>query len=153
MVAEFLILKILPFFNSVCLLFFSWYRKLCPKLSDEKEKPSPELLTAQMRVSPYLLRMTWNGYPLFHHKTKKWGYLLLQDGVVTNIHNDNNTGIDPAPYLENLSELMKEEHDDYGEHWMGYKETHGPPDDEVMLESINQKALFYRLPHKVRIGH
>ena len=130
-------------------LLFSWYRKLCPKLSDENNKPSPELLTAQMRVSPYLLRMTWNGYPLFHHKAKKWGYLLLQqDNAVTNTGNDN-TEIDPAPYLESLSDLVKEEHDNYGEQQMGYRDMHGPPDDEVMLESISQKALFYRLPHKV----
>ena len=104
-----------------------------------------------MRVAPYLLRMTWNGYPLIHHKTKKWGYLKLrQDNSVVNTDNDNNTEIDPAHYLENLSSLVKEEHENYEEQWNGYDEMQeDPPDDELILEFINQKALFYRLPHKV----
>lgn len=125
---------------------------MCPKLSDDNDKPSPVLLTAQMRVSPYLLRMTWNGHPLFHHKTKKWGYLALQqDSSVANTGSDEDTEIDPAQYLENLPSLVKEEHDGYGEEQVEYGDAQGPPDDELILESINQKALFYRLPHKVML--
>ena len=124
---------------------------MCPKQNDDNDKPRPELLTAQMRVTPYLLRMTWNGYPLFHHKTKKWGYLKIRDNLVVDTDNDNNdTEIDTAHYLENLSSLVKEGHGNYEEEqWNGYDEMQGPPDDELILGSINQKALFYRLPHKV----
>ena len=123
---------------------------MCPKQSDDNDKPRPELLTAQMRVTPSLLRMTWNGYPLFHHKTKKWGYLKIrQENPAVHTDNDNNdTEIDAAHYLENLSSLVKEEGENYeGEQRVGYDEV--PPDDELMLGSINQMALFYRLPHKV----
>lgn len=105
-----------------------------------------------MRVTPYLLRMTWNGHPLFHHKTKKWGYLVpQQNNSVLDTSNDNDTEIDPAPYLEDISVLVKEEHGNYGEHWISNcdDDAEGPPDDELILESINQHALFYRLPHKV----
>lgn len=128
---------------------FSWYRKLCPKQTDGSKDPIPLLLTPQMRVTPYLLRMTWNGHPLFHHKTKKWGYLVLQqDNSLVNTENDN-AEIDTALYLESLSDLVKEEHDNYGEQWNGYDNIQGPSEDEVTLEFIKQKALFYRLPHKV----
>jgi len=126
---------------------------LCPKQSDDKDEPHPVLLTAQMRVTPYLLRMTWNGYPLFHHKTKKWGYLVLQQEYNnSNFNSDSgDSEIDTALYLENLSDFMKEEHDSYGEKDNGHEglNIQDLPDDELTLESINQKALFYRLPHKV----
>ena len=126
-----------------------WYRKLCPKQDKNNDKPSPELLTAQMRVTPYLLRMTWNGYPLFHHKTKKWGYLMLQQDslLVNNDVTDNE--VDTGHYLEELSSFVKEEHESYGEHFNVLDEKQGPPDDEFMLEFVNQKALYHRLPHKV----
>lgn len=120
---------------------------MCPKLTDASEIPTPVLLTAQMRVTPYLLRMTWNGYPLFHHKTKKWGYLVIQDGSVVDV--DNDTEIDPTPYMEDLSALVKEEHNEYGEYGIRHEGTQGTPDDELIVESVNRKALFYRLPHKV----
>lgn len=124
---------------------------MCPKQSDDNDKPRPEQLTAQMRVTPYLLRMTWNGYPLFHHKTKKWGYLKIrQDNPVNTDIDNKDTEIDAAHYLENLSSLVKEEGENHeGEQWSGYDEMQVPPDDELILGSINQKALFYRLPHKV----
>lgn len=60
---------------------------------------------------------------------------------------DNDIEIDTASYLENLSTLIEEEHNDYGEERGRFEQ--GPPDDELILEFINQKALFYRLPHKV----
>jgi DNA polymerase gamma 1 len=63
--------------------FPKWYRDLCCPISkahallDGKEwQPGPCLITTQMRVTPKLMRLTWNGYPLHHHQKYGWGYLV-----------------------------------------------------------------------------
>ena len=33
-------------------------------------------ISAQSRVTPYLLRMKWKGHPLYFHKKMKWGYIV-----------------------------------------------------------------------------
>lgn len=39
-------------------------------------KPGPVNITAQTRVTPYLLRMKWKGHPLHYHKKLGWGYII-----------------------------------------------------------------------------
>lgn len=63
--------------------FPKWYRDLCcpknkaPTLLGGKEwQPGPCLITTQMRITPKLMRLTWNGYPLHHHQKYGWGYLV-----------------------------------------------------------------------------
>jgi DNA polymerase gamma 1 len=41
----------------------------------EDGRPHLAVSTAK-RVVPKVLRLTWNGYPIHHHKTEKWGYLV-----------------------------------------------------------------------------
>jgi DNA polymerase gamma 1 len=59
--------------------FLSWYRELCCKISDSEWQPSPSNITTKTRVTPNLLRLTWNGYPLHHHSKLGWGYLVPKD--------------------------------------------------------------------------
>ncbi|XP_005077842.1 DNA polymerase subunit gamma-1 isoform X1 [Mesocricetus auratus] len=53
-----------------------WYRKLCPRLDDPAWTPGPSLLSLQMRVTPKLMALTWDGFPLHYSDTHGWGYLV-----------------------------------------------------------------------------
>ncbi|XP_077174016.1 DNA polymerase subunit gamma-1 isoform X2 [Paroedura picta] len=53
-----------------------WYRKLCPRLGDPSWVPGPSLISLQMRVTPKLMRLTWDGFPLHHSEKYGWGYLV-----------------------------------------------------------------------------
>ncbi|XP_076847842.1 DNA polymerase subunit gamma-1 [Brachyhypopomus gauderio] len=59
-----------------------WYRKLCTRLSSsvkEEEvawRPGPGLISLQMRVTPKLMGLTWDGFPLHYTEKYGWGYLV-----------------------------------------------------------------------------
>uniref|UniRef100_A0A8C0XCM2 DNA polymerase subunit gamma-1 n=1 Tax=Castor canadensis TaxID=51338 RepID=A0A8C0XCM2_CASCN len=53
-----------------------WYRKLCPRLDDPAWTPGPSLLSLQMRVTPKLMALTWDGFPLHYSEHHGWGYLV-----------------------------------------------------------------------------
>uniref|UniRef100_H3BE66 DNA polymerase subunit gamma-1 n=1 Tax=Latimeria chalumnae TaxID=7897 RepID=H3BE66_LATCH len=62
-----------------------WYRKLCLKLNDTDWIPGPSLISLQMRVTPKLMRLTWDGFPLHYAEGHGWGYLVpgRKDNLVT----------------------------------------------------------------------
>lgn len=64
--------------TTVTLLFrrHSWYRKLCPRLDDPAWAPGPSLLSLQMRVTPKLMALTWDSFPLHFSERHGWGYLV-----------------------------------------------------------------------------
>ncbi|KAG9489148.1 hypothetical protein GDO78_005249 [Eleutherodactylus coqui] len=53
-----------------------WYRKLCPRLDDPDWVPGPSLISLQMRLTPKLMRLTWDGFPLHFSDKHGWGYLV-----------------------------------------------------------------------------
>ncbi|XP_006867231.1 PREDICTED: DNA polymerase subunit gamma-1 [Chrysochloris asiatica] len=53
-----------------------WYRKLCPRLDDPEWTPGPSLLSLQMRLTPKLMALTWDGFPLHYSELHGWGYLV-----------------------------------------------------------------------------
>ncbi|XP_062847248.1 DNA polymerase subunit gamma-1 isoform X2 [Trichomycterus rosablanca] len=55
-----------------------WYRKLCLRLTEEDEAWSPgaSQISLQMRVTPKLMSMTWDGFPLHYTEKHGWGYLV-----------------------------------------------------------------------------
>lgn len=66
--------------------FPKWYRDLCLSpdssqvLNGEKTwSAGPFLLSTQMRLTPKLMRLTWDGYPLHYHSKHGWGYLVPDD--------------------------------------------------------------------------
>lgn len=66
--------------SMLLLLFFCrWYRDLCAKRHHEHWRPGPVNITAQTRVTPYLLRMKWKGHPLHFHAKLGWGYIISPD--------------------------------------------------------------------------
>ncbi|XP_066262409.1 DNA polymerase subunit gamma-1, mitochondrial [Euwallacea similis] len=55
----------------------NWYRKLCTKPGSTLDwVPGPHLISTSMKISPKLLSLTWEGYPLHHIKNKGWGFLV-----------------------------------------------------------------------------
>ncbi|XP_043838904.1 DNA polymerase subunit gamma-1 isoform X1 [Dromiciops gliroides] len=53
-----------------------WYRKLCPRLNDSAWVPGPSLISLQMRVTPKLMMLTWDGFPVHYSEQHGWGYLV-----------------------------------------------------------------------------
>ena len=55
---------------------FRWYRCLCPKLKDEDWEPGPAKISPQTRITPKLMRLIWDGFPVHYDETHGWGYLV-----------------------------------------------------------------------------
>ncbi|KAJ8304121.1 hypothetical protein KUTeg_017704 [Tegillarca granosa] len=53
-----------------------WYRDLCPKPNAENWAPGPSLISTQTRVTPKLLRLMWDGFPVHYHEQHAWGYIV-----------------------------------------------------------------------------
>ena len=114
-----LVLKIhfFTFLRMFLYFLYSWYRNLCRKNNDPDWKPGPCLVSPQARISPVLLRMTWDGYPLFFSNKYGWGYLV--PGRTDNL---NSTVQDPSlskkatskkgVVIPNSNEFMNEPNED-----------------------------------------
>lgn len=63
-----------------------WYDELCPKISDEDWMSGPVLLTLAKRITPKLLKLTWDGYPLYFTEKHGWGYVVPGDTTPTNFN-------------------------------------------------------------------
>ncbi|XP_069840767.1 DNA polymerase subunit gamma-1 [Dendropsophus ebraccatus] len=84
-----------------------WYRKLCPRLDDPDWVPGPSLISLQMRLTPKLMRLTWDGFPLHFSEKHGWGYLVpgRKDNLLTNEVEDNECNVNnDCPYgaIENV---------------------------------------------------
>jgi hypothetical protein len=54
------------------------------ELADELEEGRAALsVSTSKRVVPKVLRLTWNGFPLHHHKVEKWGYLVPTEDALS----------------------------------------------------------------------
>ncbi|XP_019749565.1 DNA polymerase subunit gamma-1 isoform X3 [Hippocampus comes] len=53
-----------------------WYRKLCEKMLADSWSPGANLISLQMRVTPKLMGLTWDGFPLHYTEKHGWGYLV-----------------------------------------------------------------------------
>ncbi|XP_041650952.1 DNA polymerase subunit gamma-1 [Cheilinus undulatus] len=63
-----------------------WYRKLCEKMSeDDSWSPGASLISLQTRVTPKLMGLTWDGFPLHYTEKHGWGYLVpgRRDNIVS----------------------------------------------------------------------
>lgn len=58
-----------------------WYRELCSKPSDKDWMPGPNLVTTRMRTTPSLLRLSWNGYPLYYDERDAWSYIIGMESI------------------------------------------------------------------------
>lgn len=53
-----------------------WYSKLCSKPNSDDWVPGPNLISTSMKITPKLLSLTWEGYPLHFIREKGWGFLI-----------------------------------------------------------------------------
>lgn len=73
--------------------FPKWYRDLCcpphkalDLLNGREWRPGPCLISTQMRITPKLMQLNWDGYPLHFHQKHGWGYLVpIDDPMAENI--------------------------------------------------------------------
>ncbi|XP_063384466.1 DNA polymerase subunit gamma-1, mitochondrial [Cydia fagiglandana] len=55
----------------------AWYRKLCTKPGKEDDwEPGANNITTSMQITPKLLRLSWEGYPLHYIMGEGWGFLV-----------------------------------------------------------------------------
>nr|CAI5841949.1 unnamed protein product [Callosobruchus analis] len=55
----------------------NWYRKLCTKPNSSPQWiPGPHLISTSMQITPKLLSLTWEGYPLHYIRDLGWGFLV-----------------------------------------------------------------------------
>lgn len=54
----------------------AWYRKLCEKPYSENWTPGANSIGTAMQVTPKLLALCWEGYPLKFLKDHGWGFLI-----------------------------------------------------------------------------
>lgn len=67
----------LPSIKSVLPGYPNWYKKLCTKPDSSPDwVPGPHLISTSMRITPKLLNLTWEGYPLHYIQGLGWGFLI-----------------------------------------------------------------------------
>ncbi|XP_052744548.1 DNA polymerase subunit gamma-1, mitochondrial isoform X2 [Bicyclus anynana] len=55
----------------------AWYRKLCTKPGKDPDwVPGANNVTTSMQITPKLLRLSWEGYPLHYLQSEGWGFLV-----------------------------------------------------------------------------
>ncbi|RVE46330.1 hypothetical protein evm_009049 [Chilo suppressalis] len=55
----------------------AWYRKLCTKPGKDPDWiPGANNITTSMQITPKLLRLSWEGYPLHYIQSEGWGFLV-----------------------------------------------------------------------------
>ena len=86
-----------------------WYDELYPRPKNYDEyPPGPSLISTARRVTPKLLRMTWNDYPLHHHDEYKWGYLVPDENyrfrVESEIDSDSEEPVFPLKEFRDYCE-------------------------------------------------
>uniref|UniRef100_A0A670K2H7 DNA polymerase subunit gamma-1 n=1 Tax=Podarcis muralis TaxID=64176 RepID=A0A670K2H7_PODMU len=92
-----------------------WYRKLCQRLDDPSWVPGPSLISLQMRVTPKLMRLTWDGFPLHYSEKYGWGYLVpgrsdnLPEGTSDQNYFPLNCRVIEHLYREHCKEKGKEQ--------------------------------------------
>lgn len=69
--------KLLPAVKTLLPGYPNWYRKLCTKPDSSPDwVPGPHLISTSMQITPKLLNLTWEGYPLHFIRGKGWGLLV-----------------------------------------------------------------------------
>ncbi|XP_028264401.1 LOW QUALITY PROTEIN: DNA polymerase subunit gamma-1 [Parambassis ranga] len=80
-----------------------WYRKLCEKMSeDDSWSPGASLISLQMRLTPKLMGLTWDGFPLHYTEKHGWGYLVPGRRDNLNTEEENTSPVCPHRAIEHV---------------------------------------------------
>uniref|UniRef100_A0A665VII3 DNA polymerase subunit gamma-1 n=1 Tax=Echeneis naucrates TaxID=173247 RepID=A0A665VII3_ECHNA len=81
----------------------AWYRKLCEKMSEEDSwSPGASLISLQMRLTPKLMGLTWDGFPLHYTEKHGWGYLVPGRRNNLNSEEENTGPVCPHSAIETI---------------------------------------------------
>lgn len=69
-------MKDLIYKNQILSGYPSWYKKLCLKHNAPEWTPGPHLISTSMQITPKLLNLTWEGFPLHFIRGLGWGLLV-----------------------------------------------------------------------------
>lgn len=119
----------------------AWYRKLCEKMSKEDSwSPGTGLISLQTRVTPKLMGLTWDGFPLHYTEKHGWGYLVpgRRDNLVSQ---DENTG--PVCSHRAIEKVHKEYCEQNSKEQPQYRDI--PLPDDLMLSDGNVWAKVEEL--------
>ncbi|KAJ3115781.1 DNA-directed DNA polymerase gamma mip1 [Physocladia obscura] len=95
-----------------------WYRELW----DSKAKAVK--ISSSKRIAPYLLKLTWRGYPVYYNRSCGWMYVVPK----CDIKKDPSAFKEPVVYLpDNLDDVSY---------------------DPVALEESQISHTFFKIPHK-----
>ncbi|TKS73276.1 DNA polymerase subunit gamma-1 [Collichthys lucidus] len=122
-----------------------WYRKLCEKMSGEASwSPGASLISLQMRVTPKLMGLTWDGFPLHYTEKHGWGYLVpgRRDNLVSQ---DENTGpVCPHRAIESIYREYCEQNSKEQPVYLD-SSTDELWTDSTVWEKIHQKCDIFKL--------
>lgn len=129
-----------------------WYRDLCMRPNQPNYKPGPVNISSQTKITPSILRMTWDGYPLHHERKHGWGYLAPEKDVkYLEEKNEEMTKEKRFP-LKNYLEVIKQREIDKQN-----EETDIDIGAEIFQDEVKKEkainiglpgVVFYKLPHK-----
>lgn len=112
-----------------------WYADLCMRNTETNWKPGPVNLSTLTKITPKLLRMTWNGYVLHHNVHHGWGCLVPDS--------DN---IPESSFSSQSSPTLDDELDsDLG---LPLREGGSQMGVQAYITDIPEGYNFYKLPHK-----
>ncbi|XP_043084251.1 DNA polymerase subunit gamma-1 [Puntigrus tetrazona] len=110
----------------------SWYRKLCVKMSEAPDwSPGASLISLQMRVTPKLMGLTWDGFPLHYTDQYGWGYLV--PGRRDNLDTSEDSEGPVCPYRA-IESIYKEYCERKGKEQPEYLDS-SPSDDFMLMDS------------------
>ncbi|XP_068622933.1 DNA polymerase subunit gamma-1, mitochondrial [Battus philenor] len=67
----------------------AWYRKLCTKPGKDQDWiPGANNITTSMQITPKLLRLSWEGYPLHYIQGEGWGFLVPFSRIQEDVENE-----------------------------------------------------------------
>lgn len=100
--------------------FPKWYKDLCcpfnkaeSMLGDREWQPGPILISTQMRITPKIMQLTWNGYPLHYNQKYGWGYLVPDDDFIAKyaeLPEDHPYAKFPTEQLQNFCRNLSKSH-------------------------------------------
>uniref|UniRef100_A0A8C8VDS2 DNA polymerase subunit gamma-1 n=1 Tax=Pelusios castaneus TaxID=367368 RepID=A0A8C8VDS2_9SAUR len=120
-----------------------WYRKLCPRLDDPDWVPGPSLISLQMRVTPKLMRLTWDGFPVHYSEKYGWGYLV--PGRKDNLPKDISETEGPSCPHRVIEHLYKEYCKERGKEQPSSLDT--PLEEELLSENSTIWQKVEELSH------
>uniref|UniRef100_A0A7M5UUB8 DNA polymerase subunit gamma-1 n=1 Tax=Clytia hemisphaerica TaxID=252671 RepID=A0A7M5UUB8_9CNID len=133
-----------------------WYRELCVKTkkdesvgNEEQRKPvRPVNISSQKQVTPYLLQMTWDGYPLHYEQKHGWGFLApmktQMHHLKTNVlEKEKKTGFPYRVFMEFIKQRKEDREED-----LAKLQLFSQCDDMNGIDIGLPCIRFFKLPHK-----